>query len=119
MISKQEMFEKIVLKSTQSEEQATTFFNFIHFKFRQNFEKSLNKLKTWVSMFRPRRWPCYQNILILFCFGTACGTIIFSVVTETTIFCSLGRQYSKLLSISFLDVCGPCNIIKSNQFSQR
>ncbi len=42
-------------------------------------------------------WEC-------FCFGTACGAIMFAVATDTTISCSLGRQYVPVLSLSLLNV---------------
>ncbi len=41
-----------------------------------------------------------------FCFGTACGAIMFAVATGTTFSCSLGRLYRPVLSLSFLDVYG-------------
>jgi hypothetical protein len=39
-----------------------------------------------------------------FCFGKACGTIMFAVATGATISCSLGRQYGPVPSLSFLDI---------------
>ncbi len=48
---------------------------------------------------------CQGNVKTSFCFGTACGEIMFVVVTDTTISFSLGRQYGPVHSLSFLDVC--------------
>jgi hypothetical protein len=44
------------------------------------------------------------NIFVCFCFGTVCGTIIFAMAPETTISCSLGRQYGAVLNPYFFDV---------------
>ncbi len=48
-------------------------------------------------MFRLNRLEC---ILVLYCFGTACGAIMFAVVTGITISCSLCRWYRSMLIIS-------------------
>jgi len=44
--------------------------------------------------------------LFYFCFCAECGIIKLAMATETTIFCSLGRQYGTVLSLSCLDVYG-------------
>jgi len=41
-----------------------------------------------------------------FCFGTACGAIMFVVDTYSTTACSMGSWYGLVLTLSFLDVCG-------------
>jgi hypothetical protein len=47
----------------------------------------------------PKECFCFN-----FCFGTACGAIMFAVAIGTTISCSLARQYRPVFSLSFLDV---------------
>jgi hypothetical protein len=39
-----------------------------------------------MSILRQCRWLCHGNVFVLFCFGTTCGAIMFSVATGTTIF---------------------------------
>ncbi len=45
-----------------------------------------------------------RMFLFCYCFGTACGAIMFAVSTVTTISCNLARRYGPVLSLYFFDV---------------
>jgi hypothetical protein len=45
-----------------------------------------------------------RMLLFPFCFGTACGAIMFVVTSCTTLSRSLGRQHGSVLSLLFLYV---------------